>query len=139
MVIERWLFRIIVFLAATFSLMVYLYNFHHEKVLFLAEAPKPLTNQQAALMAKLKKKHFVDVLAIDGGGLRGLISLQVLIYLEKKTGKPINQLFDVIGGTSTGAIIATFLTQPDQQGKPLYSAQELSDTYQALGQRLLAR
>jgi len=48
----------------------------------------------------------VKALCIDGGGIRGLIPLVSLAYLEQKTGKPCNQLFNYIGGTSTGGIIA---------------------------------
>jgi uncharacterized protein len=56
------------------------------------------------------------ILAIDGGGVRGVISLTFLAEIEKilqvKTGNPKLRLcdyFDLIGGTSTGAIIATGL------------------------------
>ena len=46
------------------------------------------------------------ILSIDGGGIRGIIPLCALIELEKVTGKPTRELFDLIAGTSTGAIIA---------------------------------
>jgi len=49
------------------------------------------------------------ILSIDGGGMRGVISLAMLIYLEEQTGKPAYELFDMVGGTSTGAIIAAGL------------------------------
>ncbi|MCB9454352.1 MAG: patatin-like phospholipase family protein [Anaerolineaceae bacterium] len=38
--------------------------------------------------------------------MRGLISVAMLSELEKLTGKPVQQLFDMVAGTSTGAIIA---------------------------------
>ena len=46
------------------------------------------------------------ILCLDGGGIRGLIQLEVLSQLERKTGKRITELFDWIIGTSTGGIIA---------------------------------
>ncbi|XP_052223992.1 85/88 kDa calcium-independent phospholipase A2-like [Dreissena polymorpha] len=46
------------------------------------------------------------ILIMDGGGIRGLVMLEILEAIEKKAGLPIQQLFDWIGGTSTGGIIA---------------------------------
>jgi uncharacterized protein len=49
------------------------------------------------------------VLSIDGGGMRGIIPLMTLIHLEERTGKPAYELFDMVAGTSTGAVIAAGL------------------------------
>ncbi len=46
------------------------------------------------------------ILSIDGGGIRGIIPLACLVELERQQGKPAPQLFDMVAGTSTGAIIA---------------------------------
>ena len=52
------------------------------------------------------------ILSLDGGGVRGAITIAFLERLEKLIaeieGKPtlLSDWFDVIGGTSTGAIIA---------------------------------
>ena len=55
------------------------------------------------------------LLALDGGGIRGVLSLEILAEMEKKIAAKtgINRLgdyFDYIGGTSTGAIIAAGLS-----------------------------
>ncbi len=49
------------------------------------------------------------ILSVDGGGMRGMISIAMLAELEQMTGKTCQQLFDMVGGTSTGAIIAAGL------------------------------
>src|SRR5579875_2436961 len=58
------------------------------------------------------------MLALDGGGIRGVITLQILAELEnqlkQKLGKGddfrLSDYFDYIAGTSTGAIIAAGLS-----------------------------
>ncbi|MGH9365899.1 MAG: patatin-like phospholipase family protein, partial [Thermoanaerobaculia bacterium] len=44
-----------------------------------------------------KERH---VLALDGGGVRGIISLHVLAAFEKHFGKPAFEFFDMFAGTS---------------------------------------
>ena len=46
------------------------------------------------------------ILCLDGGGIKGLIQIEVLIQIEELTGKRITELFNWIVGTSTGGIIA---------------------------------
>ncbi|HUJ44055.1 MAG TPA: patatin-like phospholipase family protein [Opitutaceae bacterium] len=57
------------------------------------------------------------ILALDGGGIHGVFSLQVLARIEalfreqrKKPDLLLKDEFDLIAGTSTGAIIATMLS-----------------------------
>lgn len=51
------------------------------------------------------------VLCIDGGGVRGLVPLYYLKYLEedimKLHGKKISEVFDIYGGTSIGSMIVS--------------------------------
>lgn len=59
----------------------------------------------------------VRILSIDGGGIRGVIPAKVLAALEERlrahgVNKPLNQVFDLIAGTSTGGIIAAGLVRP---------------------------
>ena len=54
----------------------------------------------------------MKVLAIDGGGIRGLIPARVLAEIERRCGRRAGELFDLVAGTSTGAIIACAITRP---------------------------
>lgn len=49
------------------------------------------------------------ILSLDGGGIRGLMTAIWLTRLEQKLGVPLRERFDLIAGTSTGAIIACAL------------------------------
>jgi hypothetical protein len=75
------------------------------------------------------------MLALDGGGVRGAMTIAFLERLERVVaeieGKPVRlgDWFDVIGGTSTGAIIATGLALG-------YSAAEMHAFYRELGPRV---
>jgi len=52
----------------------------------------------------------VRVLALDGGGTRGLVAIAILRRLEELTGGlRMDQMFDVVCGVSTGSIVASFL------------------------------
>jgi uncharacterized protein len=46
------------------------------------------------------------ILAIDGGGIRGLIPAALIASLERATGTPARSHFDLLAGTSTGAVLA---------------------------------
>lgn len=46
------------------------------------------------------------ILALDGGGMRGILTIQLLKALEETAGMTCYDLFDMVAGTSTGAIIA---------------------------------
>jgi patatin-like phospholipase/acyl hydrolase len=76
----------------------------------------------------------VRVLAIDGGGIRGLIPALVLAEIERRTGRRIAQLVDLIAGTSTGGILACALSRPD----PL-PASEIAGLYEREGPRIFDR
>ncbi|XP_046424777.1 85/88 kDa calcium-independent phospholipase A2-like [Neodiprion fabricii] len=46
------------------------------------------------------------LLCLDGGGIRGLVLVQILLEIESVIKKPIVECFDWIAGTSTGGILA---------------------------------
>ena len=49
------------------------------------------------------------ILFLDGGGIRGLVLIEMLIELKRMTKKPVTKMFDWIVGTSTGGILALAL------------------------------
>src|SRR5262245_5703891 len=65
------------------------------------------------------------LLCLDGGGIRGIMTIQLLKALEEQAGAPCHQIFDMVAGTSTGGIIAGLIAA----GK---SAVEIDDLYQKL-------
>ena len=78
------------------------------------------------------------ILSLDGGGVRGAATIAFLERLENEIseieGRPtlLAEWFDLIGGTSTGAIIAAALSLG-------YRAAELNDFYRQLAPRIFKR
>ena len=79
------------------------------------------------------------ILALDGGGIRGVVSLEILARIEEllRTGTGNGTLrlaewFDFIGGTSTGAIIAACLALG-------YETREILRFYQEAGPAMFRR
>ncbi len=82
----------------------------------------------------------IRVLAIDGGGIRGIIPAVILAEIEARTERPIAKLFDVIVGTSTGAILAMALTSPGPTaGTIRHSAQDLLRMYHDHGEEIFPK
>ncbi|KAL3700918.1 hypothetical protein R1sor_018940 [Riccia sorocarpa] len=77
----------------------------------------------------------ITVLSLDGGGVRGVITTVLLEYLESELqridGKDVRiaDYFDVVAGTSTGGLVASMLTAPDANKRPLFTAAQATDFY----------
>ena len=58
------------------------------------------------------------ILSLDGGGCKGLSTIQVLQALEKACGQPLNEMFDYVGGVSVGGAIGLSVArEPYSMGK----------------------
>ncbi|KAI3682880.1 hypothetical protein L1987_83215 [Smallanthus sonchifolius] len=77
-------------------------------------------------------KKGLRILAMDGGGMKGLATVQILKEIEKGTGKQIHEMFDLICGTSTGGMLAVAL------GIKLMSLEKCEDIYKSLGKLVFA-
>jgi hypothetical protein len=93
----------------------------------------PLTKQQHLDTTSPKR-----ILALDGGGIRGILTLEYLGVIEdllrKRTGNAELRLcdyFDLIGGTSTGSIIAAGLACG-------MSVDDLKGLYRTIGNTVFA-
>jgi len=70
---------------------------------------KSLSGRLDGSSVSRKPRNGDRVLTLDGGGIKGLILIEMLSAIEKATGERIVDLFDWFVGTSTGGILALAL------------------------------
>jgi len=70
----------------------------------------------------------IKILAVDGGGIRGIIPAVILDEIQKRLGADLARSFDLISGTSTGGIIALGIGTGAKNAQP-YSPAELVNLY----------
>ncbi|KAI5462890.1 hypothetical protein BGZ63DRAFT_402245 [Mariannaea sp. PMI_226] len=81
----------------------------HESVLTIDGCPLGCAFDTGTWSIRVKPQEAGPrILALDGGGVRGLVQLTILQQLEQQVGFgiPIDELFDLVIGTSTGGIVA---------------------------------
>jgi hypothetical protein len=103
------------------------------------------------------------VLAIDGGGIRGVIPARFLAELERRLGEALERIraagepaevaarwagidtpriadcFHLIAGTSTGGLLAAGLTATDRDGRPKLTAAQAAALYADHGAEIFHR
>ena len=65
-------------------------------------------------------------IALDGGGMRGIIATQALSILETELGRSVYDIFQLAVGTSTGSIISVRIAAG-------ISAQQMARLYIQMG------
>lgn len=99
----------------------------YEKTEFTAS--EKLNIQDTLDGSRRGKKAKVNLISMDGGGIRGLVIIQTLIAIEERLGDDIFKYFDWSAGTSTGSLIMAGLAT----GKSL---REMQQTYLLLKDRV---
>lgn len=72
-------------------------------------------------------------LSIDGGGMRGLVPATLVNYLCRKTNREVCEMFDVVGGTSIGGILALGCTATSDGVHPVVDHKEIMQLFQKYG------
>ncbi|XP_035545506.1 phospholipase A I-like isoform X2 [Juglans regia] len=118
-----------------------------ELLLRLTAAPEPRVNKAAAralailgenenlrraINGRPIAKQGLRILSMDGGGMKGMATVQILKEIEKGTGKRIHEMFDLICGTSTGGMLAVAL------GVKLMTLEQCEEIYKNLGKLVFA-
>lgn len=107
--------------AGIIASLVWAYGRYHQK-------PVPSPARPPVKLPAIRPREtgkYVRVLSIDGGGMRALLALKCLEYMEKRTGRPTCELFDVMVGTSSGAFVVAALSVPLEHDTPRFTAAEL--------------
>ncbi|GFZ06323.1 phospholipase A I-like protein [Actinidia rufa] len=89
-------------------------------------------NLRRAIRGKPVARQGLRILSMDGGGMKGLATVQILKEIERRTGKQIHEMFDLICGTSTGGMLAVAL------GIKLMSLEKCEEIYKKLGKLVFA-
>jgi hypothetical protein len=92
------------------------------------------------LAGRFEARRRRKILSLDGGGIRGVLTMEILVEIENQlrdalgrgTDFRLSDFFDYIGGTSTGGIIAAGLARG-------MSAQELLEFYVSIGAKMFEK
>ena len=71
--------------------------------------PEAAEAKRSTLTAEYQKDGLCRILSLDGGGAKGFYTLGVLKEIEGMLNCPLYKRFDIVFGTSTGAIIASLI------------------------------
>jgi patatin-like phospholipase/acyl hydrolase len=72
----------------------------------------------------------VRILAVDGGGIRGIVPATMLVELQQRLARPLVECFDIVAGTSTGGLVASAVCAPDGRGGARYTPAQILEFYE---------
>ncbi|WP_421873430.1 patatin-like phospholipase family protein [Marinoscillum sp.] len=80
----------------------------------------------------------INILSIDGGGIRGIVPGTILVQCEQEFGIKVADYFDFIAGTSTGGILTCAYLCPsdDDLTKAKFTAEEVVGLYFDKGKQI---
>jgi patatin-like phospholipase/acyl hydrolase len=84
------------------------------------------------------------ILSIDGGGIRGVVPLKILTYIQDQVSQmddkvDISSWVDVFSASSTGSIISGALMLRNENGRGKFSPAEMLELYQKRGQQIFSK
>jgi len=79
----------------------------------------------------IRNKNKFNILSIDGGGIRAYLALVFLFELEIRFKRNVSTMFDMMGGTGFGGLIAAALNVSSHvnKNKPKYTTTELMNHF----------
>ncbi|KAK7343847.1 hypothetical protein VNO77_12918 [Canavalia gladiata] len=113
----------------------FLFGYDDPKLWFPKQKPEPQTPPNVAAVDEVSavknQRGKICILAIDGGGMRGILAGKALAYLEtalkKKSGDQnatIADYFDVAAGAGVGGIFTAMLFATKDQRRSIFSAED---------------
>ncbi|RWS09904.1 85/88 kDa calcium-independent phospholipase A2-like protein [Dinothrombium tinctorium] len=66
--------------------------------------------EKAVKKATNSNDKFAKMICFDGGGVKGVFAVQMLIELQKMFKKPLKECFNWVSGTSAGSVLAALLS-----------------------------
>lgn len=84
------------------------------------------------------------ILSIDGGGIRGVVPLKLLSYIQNEVAQmddkvDISSWVDLFSASSTGSIISGALMLRNEKGRAKFSPSEMLDLYQRRGAQIFSK
>lgn len=81
----------------------------------------------------------INILSLDGGGIRGIITCVILRYIEQELQRihdpnaKLGDYFDLVAGSSTGALITAIILHPNDHKKAKYTIDKALELYAKKG------
>lgn len=86
-----------------------------------------------AAFKEMKRRDNVKlILSLDGGGIRGMATIEFLKYLEMALGQPLNDVFDLVCGSSVGSILAGMIAGMEWTANHTHSLFRTKELYRGI-------
>jgi len=105
--------------------------------LFTVDIPISYSYQSKDAKTQIRNnpEKIIFILGADGGGMFGVAEISILNKIEQSTNLATQNTFEVMAGTSAGAIIIAALALKNK-GQPKYTAYEVLTQYKELGNKI---